>query len=70
MLARAIAGKPRLLIIDGLLDNLTNTELNDVINLLEKHKADWMLMVTTRFEHIAQKFNNTISLNQQKSEAP
>jgi ABC-type bacteriocin/lantibiotic exporter with double-glycine peptidase domain len=70
MLARAIAGKPRLLIIDGLLDNLTNAELNDVINLLEKHKADWMLMVTTRFEHIAQKFNNTISLNQQKSEAP
>lgn len=69
MLARAIAGKPKLLIIDGLLDNLTQSELNSVLKLLETHKADWMLMVATRFEHIAQKFNHTISLNPQKSES-
>jgi len=69
MMARAIAGKPKLLIIDGLLDNLTASELNSVLNLLETHKADWMLIVTTRFEHIAQKFNNTILLSQQKSVA-
>lgn len=68
MLARAIAGKPNLLIIDGLLDNLTEPELNSVLVLLELHKAEWMLLVTTRFEHIAQKFNNTISLCQQNSE--
>lgn len=69
MLARAIAGKPNLLIIDGLLDNLTASELNSVLNLLETHKADWMLLVATRFEHIAQKFNKTILLSQQKSVA-
>lgn len=68
MLARAIAGKPNLLIIDGLLDNLTPSELNSVLNLLATHKADWMLMVATRFEHIAQQFNNIISLSQHKSE--
>lgn len=68
MLARAIAGKPELLIIDGLLDNLTQSELNSVFKLLETHQADWMLMVATRFEHIAGKFNHTISLNPQKNE--
>jgi len=68
MLARAIAGKPELLIIDGLLDNLTQSELNSVFKLLETHQADWMLMVATRFEHIANKFNHTISLNPHKSE--
>jgi len=64
MLARAIVGKPNLLIIDGLLDNLSSEELNSVLSLLSQHKADWMLMVTTRFEHIADKFNSTLVLKQ------
>ena len=64
MLARAIVGKPNLLIIDGLLDSLSNQELDSVLNLLSVHKADWMLMVTTRFEHIAEKFNSTLVLKQ------
>ena len=64
MLARAIVGKPNLLIIDGLLDNLSSEELNSVLSLLSVHKADWMLMVTTRFEHIAEKFNSTLVLKQ------
>ncbi|MDO9206268.1 ATP-binding cassette domain-containing protein [Methylotenera sp.] len=68
MLARAIVGKPNLLIIDGLLDNLTTQELSSVLNLLKAHQVDWMLMVSTRFEHIANQFNQTISLNQQNSE--
>jgi ABC-type bacteriocin/lantibiotic exporter with double-glycine peptidase domain len=68
MLARAIVGKPNLLIIDGLLDNLTTQELNSVLNLLKAHQVDWMLMVATRFEHIANQFNQIISLNQQNSE--
>lgn len=69
MLARAIVGKPNLLIIDGLLDNLTTQELSSVLNLLKAHQVDWMLMVSTRFEHIANQFNQTISPNQQNSEA-
>lgn len=69
MLARAVVGKPNLLIVDGLLDNLASTELSSVLNLFETYKADWMLMVTTRFAYIANKFDSTISLNQQKSEA-
>lgn len=68
MLARAIVGRPKLLIIDGLLDNLTMQELNSVLHLLKAHQADWMLMVATRFEHIANQFSHIISLNQQNSE--
>ncbi len=68
MLARAIVGKPNLLIIDGLLDNLTSPELGSVLNLLKAHQADWMLVVATRFEHIANQFNHTILLNQQDGE--
>jgi ABC-type bacteriocin/lantibiotic exporter with double-glycine peptidase domain len=68
MLARAIVGNPNLLIIDGLLDNLTNAELNSVLKLLKAHQAHWMLIVTTRFEHIADQFNHIISLNQQNGE--
>ena len=64
MLARAIVGKPNLLIIDGLLDNLSSEELNSVLSLLSVHKADWMLMVTTRFELIADKFDSTLVLKQ------
>lgn len=64
MLARAMVGEPKLMIIDGLLDNLTKVELDAVLRLLEKQKAKWMLMVTTRFEPIATRFHTTITLNQ------
>lgn len=69
MLVRAIVAQPKLLIIDGLLDNFTRVELESVLSLLISHKANWMLLVTTRFEHIAQHFNHIVSLNQQNSES-
>lgn len=63
MLARAIVGQPDLLIIDGLLDNLNATELEMVLNLLTQYQEQGMLIVTTRFEHIAAKFNKSLVLN-------
>jgi putative ABC transport system ATP-binding protein len=63
MLARAMVGEPSLLIIDGLLDNLTDIELKSVINLLEKQKSRWMLVITTRFNSIATQFDHVVSLN-------
>lgn len=66
MLARAIVGKPSLLIIDGLLDTLDQNELDAVLQLLARHKQDWMLIVTTRFAHIAAQFDTTLLLPQQK----
>lgn len=66
MLARAIVGKPSILIIDGLLDTLDDTELGAAIQLLARHKDDWLLIVTTRFAHIAAQFETTLLLTTQK----
>lgn len=68
MLARAIVSKPSLLIIDGLLDALTNKELDSVLSLLNLYKADWMVLVTTRFKHIADKFDGTLQLTSKNGE--
>lgn len=69
VLARAIVGKPSLLIIDGLLDTLDDDELEAAIQLLSRHKQDWMLIVTTRFAHIAEQFDTTLLLPPQKARA-
>lgn len=69
VLARAIVGKPSLLIIDGLLDTLADDELEAAIQLLARHKQDWMLIVTTRFAHIAERFETTLLLPSHKERA-
>lgn len=63
MLARAIIGRPHLLVIDGLLDSLGQHELHQVLTLLQRQQAAWMLIVTTRFQHIAQQFQQVIALD-------
>lgn len=69
MLARAIIGRPHLLIIDGLLDSLGQHELDQVLRLLKREQAQWMLIVTTRFEHIAQQFQQVIALGSHEGQA-
>lgn len=63
MLARAIIGAPDLMIIDGLLDGLGQQELDQVLSMLQRYEANWMLVVTTRFKHIAQQFQQVITLD-------
>jgi putative ABC transport system ATP-binding protein len=62
MLARAIIGAPDVMIVDGLLDGLAQHELDHVLTLLKRHEANWMLIVTTRFKHIAQQFEQVLTL--------
>ena len=62
MLARAIIGKPDLVIIDGLLDSLDQQTLDQVLQLLHREAAQWMLIVTTRFAHIAAQCQQVITL--------
>lgn len=69
MLARAIIGRPQVLMIDGLLDNLGQYELNQVLNLLKRQQAQWMLIVTTQFQHIAQQFQHVITLGESAEQA-
>ena len=63
MLARAVIGQPDILIIDGLLDTLTNEELSAILALLKQHQSQWLLIVTTRIKHLAAQFDNTLKLN-------
>jgi ABC-type bacteriocin/lantibiotic exporter with double-glycine peptidase domain len=62
MLARAIVAQPDLLIVDGLLDNLSHSELDKVINLLSQYQTQGMVIITTRFEMIAAKFDQVLTL--------
>jgi putative ABC transport system ATP-binding protein len=63
MLARAMLGAPDLMIIDGLLDGLAQHELEQVLTVLKRYEANWMLIVTTRFRHIAQQFQQVVTLD-------
>jgi putative ABC transport system ATP-binding protein len=63
MLARAMLGAPDLMIIDGLLDGLAQHELEQVLTVLKRYEANWMLIVTTRFKYIAQQFQQVVTLD-------
>jgi ABC-type bacteriocin/lantibiotic exporter with double-glycine peptidase domain len=62
MLARAMLGQPHLLVIDGLLDHLAQDELDQVLTLLKRQQHHWMLIVTTRYGHIARQCQQVITL--------
>jgi hypothetical protein len=53
--------------IDGLLDSFNEKELNAVMHMFKQHQQDWMLIVTTRFAHIAKRFDQTLDLNDPES---
>lgn len=64
MISRASIASPGIMIIDGLLDGFNEVELDAVMNMFKQHQEEWMLIVTTRFEHIAKRFDKTVNLNQ------
>ena len=64
MIARASIASPGIMMIDGLLDSFNQAELDAVMQMFKQHQHEWMLIVTTRFEHIAKRFNKTLNLNE------
>jgi putative ABC transport system ATP-binding protein len=56
MLARAIAARPRLLLIDGILDLLGDNQLNLVCELLRHESCKWTLLVATNRGEVAEQF--------------
>ncbi len=62
MLVRAIVTNPELLIIDGIIDNLSKEQTKIVIDYFIKRKKDWMLLVTTRSKEIAAQFDQQLIL--------
>ena len=67
-LARAIAGRPRLLLVDGVLDRLPDEELEYVLNSLLSDTEKCSLLVTTGRRSIAQRLNQLIELPSNASE--
>jgi putative ABC transport system ATP-binding protein len=67
MIIRGMAGAPGLFMIDGMLDNFNDEKLRQVIVLLKSHQKDFILIVSTRFPHIAKHFDQIIDLNKLKA---
>jgi ABC-type bacteriocin/lantibiotic exporter with double-glycine peptidase domain len=57
MLARAIAGRPRLVVVDGLLDGLRGRALDEVVTALRAPGAPWTLVVLTCDPDIARRMD-------------
>ncbi|REJ68304.1 MAG: ATP-binding cassette domain-containing protein [Planctomycetota bacterium] len=63
MLARAIVGRPRLLLIDGTLDALSDAELGPVLeNLIGDEKRPWTVLVTTGRRAVIEACNRVAAL--------
>jgi putative ABC transport system ATP-binding protein len=62
MLARGIVGKPRLLLVDELLDGLDPELTSQALSVLNDSKAPWTLLVSTRIDSVANKFSKRIDL--------
>ncbi|MEZ6073656.1 MAG: ABC transporter ATP-binding protein [Pirellulales bacterium] len=62
VLARAIAGRPRLLLIDGALDTLGDRQLSLVCESLQEGSRDWTLFVSTNRREVAERFDRVVDL--------
>lgn len=62
MIARAVAPAPRLLVINGLLDQLSPENLSHIRDVLFGHDASWTTIVVTNREDIAEMFDSKVSV--------
>ncbi len=63
MLARAIVGRPRLLLLDGILDELSDPQRDQILAFLGDDKRPWSLVVATGREAIAQWCDQILNLD-------
>lgn len=62
-LARVLAGKPRLLLIDGLLDSISDEELEIVTESLMAPERPWTLVLATGRKSIAERCDRILKLH-------
>ena len=62
MLARAIVGRPRLLLIDGTLDALPDADADRVLSRLTGKEEPWTLLVATGRQQVIKACDRVISL--------
>ena len=66
VIARALAGRPKLLLIDGLLDDLTTEVREPLWKAISAPENPWTLLVSTNHEEIAQGCQQRIELSPQQ----
>jgi ABC-type bacteriocin/lantibiotic exporter with double-glycine peptidase domain len=66
-MARAIVGRPALLLVDGVLDGLSDEELEPVLEFLTKPEQPWTLVIATGREAIAERCATKIRLENHSS---
>jgi predicted ABC-type transport system involved in lysophospholipase L1 biosynthesis ATPase subunit len=59
-IARAIAGRPRLLLINGLLDSLDTRDCPRLVESLFDRSAPWSLVIVTARDEIAARCDTTV----------
>ena len=64
MIARAVAGRPKLLVIDGLLDRLPDDLLDPLLSNLQSGRATSTLLVLTGRQDVARRLPRTVKLVQ------
>jgi putative ABC transport system ATP-binding protein len=60
-IARAIAGRPRLLLIDGLLDGLDMRDCPELVDSLFDRAAPWTLVIVTARDEIVKRCDKTVT---------
>lgn len=63
MFARAIAGRPRILVIDGLLDDLEAKDRETVISFLKSHESDCTTILKTQLDEVAAECSQIIKVD-------
>ncbi|WP_145423650.1 peptidase domain-containing ABC transporter [Symmachiella dynata] len=66
-IARAVVGRPGLLLIDGVLDALPDEELELVLDFLLAPEQPWTIIIATGRESLARRCMNRIDLKSQSS---
>jgi ABC-type bacteriocin/lantibiotic exporter with double-glycine peptidase domain len=64
LIARAIVGRPRLLLIDGHLDSLDRENTDRILDVLTAPEASWTLILVTQSSEIQARMNRVINLEQ------
>ena len=68
MLARAIVGRPRLLLIDGLFDGLPDEVLESLLARLSRDDTPWTMLVTTGRRVVSESCDRVVSMDGNEAE--
>ena len=70
MIARALINKPSLIVIDGLLDELSDTAITEVLQFIKTYNAESTLIVLTNNETVARNCQQVIKLTEFSGKEP